>query len=97
MEIIHFQLIVVKTAAIPNQLVTIQPTVTEKMMAIKTYQFPLITLNVWALNPMKKKNVIIRPVEIKHAIGTCGLNGLNVINFAMVLNFADNYASVVMI
>jgi len=56
-----------------------------------------ISLNVSVLNPMKKKNVIIRPVNSKNANGICGLNGLNVINFATVLNFVDNYASVEMI
>jgi hypothetical protein len=56
-----------------------------------------ISLNVSVLNPMKKKNVIIRPVDSKNANGICGPNGLNVINFATVLNSVDNYASVEMI
>jgi hypothetical protein len=56
-----------------------------------------ISLNVSVFNPMKKKNVIIRPVDSKNANGICGLNGLNVINFATVLNSVDNYASVEMI
>jgi hypothetical protein len=103
MEVIHFQLIVVKTiktiAVILNQLVAILPTVTEEMMmAINIHHLPLkivkvvnlhnphshpiltISLDVLVLNPMKKKNVIIRPVDSKNANGICGLNGLNVIN-----------------
>jgi hypothetical protein len=33
----------------------------------------IISLNVWVLNPMKKKNAIIRPVD-SNANGICGLN-----------------------
>jgi len=100
-------------AVVLNQLVATLPTVTEEMVAITIHHLPLkivkvvnlhhshliliISFNVSVLNPMKKKNVIQRPVDSKYANGICGLNGLNVINFATVLNFVDNCVTVVMI
>jgi hypothetical protein len=116
MEVIHFQLIVVKIkmiAVILNQPVAILPTVTEEMVAIAhhlllkivkvvnlhnlnhPHLILMISLNVSVLNPMKNKNVIIRPVDSKNANGICGLTGLNAIKFATVLNIVDSYASVV--